>query len=315
MSQKISLPGVENPRLLEAYAQARRFLRRRYVTGISIGQAWRGGVPDGMAICIHVDQKVEDSQLSNAERLPREIAGVPVDVIECVHRARGMTDAERRARRVVPASPALPGVEIAVQSLQLGTLGMIVMDSLSPDHPLCLLSAAHVLDAPEGAPVYQPGREVQANLIGHVGRRVWNRYGDAAIAPISGRSVSNIPLGSQKKIGEPREVRLGEVLLKSGSMTGLTRARVTHVGEFRVTYSGDFALVMEGFQLAPLDGESGEISDGGDSGSVWHDEITGQAIGLTVAGDSLGAADPAEWAFACHMVTVFKLLDIAPNVP
>ena len=57
------------------------------------------------------------------------------------------------------------------------------------------------------------------------------------------------------------------------------------------------------------------FSDGGDSGSIWYDENTGEAVGLHVAGDNskyslLEAGGNQNSAIACHITEVFARLEI-----
>lgn len=58
-------------------------LRYPHVVGVATGVRHVGGEPtDEPAILVFVDRKVPESELSAAEVLPRELDGVPVDVVE-----------------------------------------------------------------------------------------------------------------------------------------------------------------------------------------------------------------------------------------
>ncbi len=205
-------------------------------------------------------------------------------------------------------------VEVGVENAGAGTLGLLVYDRT--DGSACLLSAAHVLSGRPRATVYQPGWDNEAQPIGTVRRTLWNGHGDATIAVLDRhRPLDDRPLLGVDITGV-RRVRPGDILEKSGATTGLTRARVKTVGEWAVPYEARGPLWMQGFELRPVDpADLAEISDGGDSGSVWYDPQTGEGVGMTVAGDRLGPATADEWTFCCHLDTVFEKLRISldPN--
>src|SRR4051812_13517109 len=53
-------PGIKNAKLTAAYADAQRFLRRDYVTGVGIGYVMkRGQYTKQIAISIHVEAKLD----------------------------------------------------------------------------------------------------------------------------------------------------------------------------------------------------------------------------------------------------------------
>ena len=281
-----SLPGIGDgagdKEFIAAFKKARRLLRHQYVTGVSAGFAIRGGkTTTKRAICIHVTKKIRDKKLSRSKRLPRTICGVDVDVIVSNFKAHQMGYAEGIARRETHAVPAPPGVAIKVETAGLGTLGMVVVDK--KDGKLCILTAAHVLDAPPKTPVYQPKPGNKDNIIGNVGRIAQER--DAAIAFLSDeRTITNIPFGGNKVINGVRMVHpippvkpknyKYETLVKSGCMTGLTKAVVYYVGLFSAPL-GKGDRLINGFVLIPDPdhipdpGHLDLISDGGDSGSIW----------------------------------------------
>lgn len=296
--------------LQTAYTQARRLLRRSDVTGVSIGEALRKGKPRGLAICIYVAQKLPRKALTKAQRLPKSIAGIPVDILERRHVVHVLPLGERQARRLNSADPVPPGVEVGPHNGGTGTLGLVVVDALSSTRDICILTAAHVLNVPTGTAVYQPRIETPQNLLGHVRRKVLNKRCDAAIAVVdSNRQTTNLPMGCETPINGCRDVQMGDILCKSGSMTGVTQAVVKSIGLFKIDYPGYGEKLMEGFELCPLAGTD-EISDEGDSGSVWYDPISGEGVGLSIAGDKLGEADINEWAFACHLSAVIQEMNV-----
>jgi hypothetical protein len=53
------------------------------VVGTAVGLRTRGGRPsDERCVVVYVQRKVPDSELAEGETLPRQIEGVPVDVVE-----------------------------------------------------------------------------------------------------------------------------------------------------------------------------------------------------------------------------------------
>jgi hypothetical protein len=286
------LPGVVDPRLIGAYRKAQRFLRRKYVTGLSIGRPRRRGlVPEHLAICIHVSAKVPADQLAKGQLFPREIDGVPVDVIASQVRAQ------------VGMNPIVPGAQVMRSDGFTGTVGLIVR---AANGTPCVLTAAHVLNA-LGQPAYQPSVGA-GNAIGPTSQPTINAWVDAAIAPTAPRGGMNRPIGAATEIGSFRYVAPGETLAMSGAASGLRRA-LANVGQHVVVYPNGSSLLMHGVLLGPLPGDVALLSRGGDSGAAWFDSTTGAAVGLHVAGGPDGT-DHGNWAFACHMPEVFKALGL-----
>ena len=66
---------------LERVAAA--WMARRGVVGVEVARRWRGGAPtDEVVIRVTVERKLPDDQVPDAERFPRELEGIPVDVVE-----------------------------------------------------------------------------------------------------------------------------------------------------------------------------------------------------------------------------------------
>lgn len=304
-----------SPEFLDALRQAARFTQRPYVTGLGVGEPSEGGrVLDGeLAITVHVEEKFPENLLRKQQIFPRKLNGARLDVVQRNHRPLSLSIEEKRLRRFFPAYPASPGVEVGIEHLPGGSFGLLVFDQT--DGQPCLLTAAHVLPGSARETVYQPGLENDAQPIASIRRSFLSERGDAAIAVLDRhRPVAAQPVGGVDITGV-RRVRMHDVLEKSGAMTGVTRAKVTMVGNHRVAYEGRPAIDMEGFELRPLDpADTAEISDGGDSGCAWYDPSTGEAVGLTVAGDATGSTDD-EWTFCCHLDTVFQDLGISLEKP
>ncbi len=292
MARTPFLPGVVDPRLIGAYQKAQRFLRREYVTGLSIGRPRRAGAAqEQLAVCVHVRVKVPEDQLTKAQLFPREIDGVPLDVIAS------------RVHAQLAMDPVVPGAQVMRAGGPAGTVGLIV---LAPDGVPCVLTAAHVLSM-VGQRAFQPAPGA-ANAIGVIRQPVLTLRVDAAIAPVSPRGGNNRPVGSNINLGTIRYLAAGEVLTMVGAMSG-PRQALAHVGQHIVTYPNGAQLLMDGIVLGPLPNSTQLLSQGGDSGAVWFDSKTGAAVGLHVAGGP-DATDPGSWAFACHVPEVFKALGL-----
>jgi hypothetical protein len=297
-----TLPGVKETRLLRAYNAARHFLRRPNVTGLAIGTALHGGEPGRRSLCIMVDAKIPDEKLRARSRFPKKILGVEVDVMVRSPRPL-LSDKEIEGRRETIHAMLVPGIALN-QAGGFGTAGLIVRKSSGS--PLHLLTCAHVLPGALGARVYQTQAiRTTASSIGSVAAMFLDGDGDAALVRLT-KAASNKPYGVAKALTGVREVKDDEILAMSGCMTGVTTAVVDYPGEFVVPYSGG-KVTMTGFMLVPVAGNE-EISVGGDSGAIWYDPATGEAVGMTVAGDPGGVTDAAEWTFACNLTTVLKRL-------
>lgn len=300
-----TLPGITDPTLLRAYRAARHLLRRKNVTGLSIGTAWRGGMPAETALCIMVRDKIDDAQLQARWRFPRSIEGVPVDVLAFRMTPHALPQAERVLRRATIAATLVPGVAVCDGS-RFGSIGMIVRRAGDPAP--YLLTSWHVLPAGQGSAVYQTQTASAASRIGIVAGSMLDRTGDAALVKLN-RNGSNQPCGVTQRLSGARDAVQGEVLRKSGCMTGITEGLVDHVGEFQVPYEQG-TVTMAGFLLRRLPGAAGDISMEGDSGAVWFDPATGEAVGMTVSGDEDGGPETEEWTFACNVRAVLERLKV-----
>jgi endonuclease G len=299
-------PGV-TPAVRRAYREAlRRFGHRPEVTGIDVGFKVKGGRERRqLAVRIHVREKFRPaSLLSKRERFPRSIRAVPVDVLQSNFRTSEAVltaEAGRRERN----DPMAPGISVSHVNGRPGTLGAFVKDAATG--AWCLLTAAHVLlddpDARFGDAVIQPARH-------HGGRpqdrvaTLWkvNRDTDAGVATLAGgRRFDVAQLGSGAVLASARLPRIGDLLEKSGQRTGVTRGRVQGIG----THAGRPAS----FYLVPAPGETPQLSDSGDSGSVWYDPATREAVGVHVRGP-LQFNPEHEYAVATPIWSALRILRV-----
>jgi len=191
-----------------------------------------------------------------------------------------------------------------------GTLGGLVIDRLTGD-PM-ILSNWHVLVADWGARkgqrIYQPGRldgGAGADTIATLTRDAMSVNLDAAVATITGarRLVNDqLNLGPARGVTQPR---LGMQVVKSGRRTGITYGRVTGVeGIAQIGYGRLDRLIR---QVVTIDQRSNieEVSGPGDSGAIWLDTATMQAVGLHFAG-----SNSPERALALDMQSVLNALNV-----
>jgi len=321
--QKTSFSDRE---LAAAYRQALvRFAHRSYVTGVTIGEKIKEGrYRKETVIRVHVREKIPKSFLRKAEVFPVEVEGVPVDVVE---RSYGIHASltEKLFRKNEVLDPVQPGIgisraDVSVGSLGPGTLGLVAFDRR--DGAPCLLSAAHVLaggsTAKPGDPILQPspqnGGRVERHTIAELRGFMLGPKGDAAFARLVGlRRVNPTPLGISTRIVEARMPQVGDVLVKSGRTTAVTRGRVESIGMIEVPYPDrPQPIRMCGFELRPVEpgnpaGE--EITEAGDSGAVWFDPENGAGVGLHVAG--VDHLPQSEHSLACFLPSVLDELGLS----
>ncbi len=304
----------------QAYEKAvRTYGQRPYVTGIDVGYKYDAGVRTGqIAVRIHVREKMPLSALEAAEVLPREIDGVPVDVLQGHYSPSGNGILSLLARRH-RHDPIQPGISVSHPLVSAGTIGAIVYDR--SDGQACALSNWHVLAgsafAQPGDPALQPGTfdggRRTHDAIGTLRRMVLDGAGDAAIAALNGaRQVARAQYETGVEVGAARRARLGDALTKSGRTTGVTHAVVDGVGRYTLSYPvGPRAI--DGFIIRTDSDDNPhnvEISSRGDSGALWYDPGSGEGLGLHFAGET-DPAPAAEFALACHLETVLDELHVS----
>ncbi|HEY5598877.1 MAG TPA: hypothetical protein VIK47_08750 [Kiloniellales bacterium] len=293
--------------------------QRANVTGIDIGYKYDAGVrTDEVAVRIHVREKIPSAALNAAEAFPKDIDGVPVDVIQGHYTpsTEGILSLlARRHRR----DPIQPGISVSHPLVSAGTIAAVVFDRVTGAE--CILSNWHVLAgsifAQPGDAILQPGRfdggRRETDTIGHLERMYLGRRGDAAIAVLNGqRQVSRAQDHAGVTVRTARRAGLGDTVAKSGRTTGVTTGVVDGMGRYRITYAVG-THEIEGFIIrATADGnpDNIEISGAGDSGSLWYDPQSHAGLGLHFAGES-DPAPAAEYALACHLEEVLDELNIS----
>ena len=254
---------------------------------------------------------------------------VPTDVIKRQFSAEFRIVPEATASdRKVRLDPVVPGISVANVKETAGTIGCIVFDSL--DGTPYILSNWHVLNGPSGAigdEIVQPGpfddNRTQKNRLGRLVRSHVGHAGDCAIATIEDRTFAAEIMDLKIRVEELGEPELGDKVIKSGRTTAVTHGVVTRVHTIaKIDYGGSVGVQqVGGFEIGvdpknvPSDGE---VSKGGDSGSVWmiktkNGKASPVIAGLHFAGE--GPGDPNEHAVACYPKSVFEKLGIALAPP
>jgi len=297
--------------------QAKR-LARRYpdVIGVDYGYLYKDGVrTDKIGIRYHVPAKLPLSALPAERRLPAKVNGIETDVVEAGYEPHA-------ADPYIAAAVLQPGHSVGnVPRISDGTLGLFVRDRR--DGVVCLLSNWHVLcggeAAQRGDAISQPGPSFSGQEAPRAVAQLRRWIGpqqqyDAAIAALDqGFQFDETLLDSTVRSTCIAEAAIGMTAVKAGVSSGITHGLVDAVdGHYRIPYDGfgGGSFWLRGFRLVPHpDFHDKDVSQAGDSGSVWVDMASGQAIGLHFAGeDDLGPLN--EYALAHALPTLFDALDI-----
>lgn len=254
---------------------------------------------------------------------------VPTDVVQRKFAADFRLVAEAKAsERKARLDPIVPGISVANVRETAGTIGCVVYDGI--DGTPYILSNWHVLNGPAGVigdDIVQPGpfddNRTQKNRLGKLVRSHVGHAGDCAVATIEDRAFASEIIDLKvavEKLGEPE---LDDKVIKSGRTTGVTHGIVTRVHTIAKIDYGQPVGVQEvgGFEIGidpDNEPEDGEVSKGGDSGSVWLFKAKNGKPGTVLAGLHFageGPGDPNEHAVACYPKSVFEKLGITVAPP
>jgi hypothetical protein len=314
-----------------AYEKAfKAYIERDYVTGVDVGyQYTEGKRTDNIVVRVHVKEKLPELALEAVDLFPKEIDGIPLDVIQGIYHPH-IALVESASDRKIRLNPIQPGVSISHPRVTAGTFGAVVYDNVT-GRP-CILSNWHVLagsdQAVPGDDIIQPGSvdggRSPRDRVGQLERSILNADGDAAIAfldTLTDRTVEFAQFQTGVKIESARMTQMsdvGKILEKSGRTTGVTRGKIDGVGSYYLNYPVG-PKTVQGFKIVSiLDGNPNdeEISSGGDSGAIWYDPATKEGIGLHFAGET-NTNPREEYAIACHLPKVLSTLNISltPSAP
>lgn len=296
-----------------------RLLALPNVVGVGIGRKRVGNsTTSDLSLVVMVEQKLPLSALAAESVVPKQIAGVPTDVVEVgkVRSLAGLAQARQTQYPDLPLPdrkarwrPASPGVSMGHVKITAGTFGAVVVDRKT-QKPL-LLSNNHVFanssgasgrqrTARKGDPILQPGPidggtgdDTMAKLERFIPLKMLENkrvsvkdlvetsppnFVDAAVARPLDSGEIKAPIWA---IGTPQgttEAKLGMRVQKSGRTTGHSWGNVELL---------EMAVQVDYGQgrVATFQGQIGlsAMSQGGDSGSLVLDEEK-RAVGLLFAG-------------------------------
>lgn len=135
----------------------RHLLGRNNVVGVGIGyKETREGVTNDLAVVVNVARKVPVAQLTESDKVPRDLSGVKTDVVETGRFLAEQVTPPNTKERWRPTIP--PGVSIGHIEVTAGTFGCLVKRGsdtfiLSNNHVLANVNMAQPGDA-----IIQPGR-------------------------------------------------------------------------------------------------------------------------------------------------------------
>lgn len=295
------------------------WLAREGVTAVDLGFKWSQGLMTGkLSIRVHVAEKLPAAALSDTEMFPKEIEGIPVDVIEAEYGLQllpgGAQLEAAPPARTARYDPVPLGVSVGNPRITAGTLGAKVYDAATLQ-PM-ILSNWHIFvgspTAVPGEPIWQPsaldgGRA--ADTMATLTRSVLGPY-DAAVAQLNNSREVLAETVEGATIADVAVPQLGMVVWKSGRTTERTEGFIDGIKmSTSVNYgAAGVRLIQAVFRVVPRPGTGDvEVSMGGDSGSVWVDEASGKAVGLHFAGE-IGNAP--EHGLANELQPVLDLLNV-----
>ena len=266
----------------------------------------KGKPTDTWALAVLVEEKVSSSKIPGGG-VPKEIGGVPTDVVE-VGSLDPLATLNTRLR------PALPGYSLGHTDATAGTFGCLVQDLATGDD--LILGASHVLAdtnrGREGDAILQPAPEDggynPSDAVGCLERfepiyfglsdpNVYNLVDAAVARPTDARKITSSIAGAFMPRGVDQAF-LGDRVVKVGRTTGMTEGRVIAVdATVRVEFPEGSALFHHQIVTSAM-------SEAGDSGSLLMDRNL-SAVGLVFAG--------SPWiSVANHIADVEAALRVRP---
>ena len=308
------------------------WMERTGVTAVDLGFKWSDGqMTDQLAIRVHVNKKRPLPELTEEEKFPKEVEGVPIDVIEAIYGIQELPQPEAQLEFAIDGRhqrfDEVPiGVSIGSPNATAGTLGAKVFDEETGQE--MILSNWHILvgalPANAGTPIWQPGAadggRNNANTIAELSRFILGPY-DAAVARVTGARPVKQETLEGTPIEDVTDPQLGMTVWKSGRTTGLTQGFIDGINmTISMNYgSAGVRTLHDVLRVIPIPGSPPtEISMGGDSGSVWVDQATGKAVGLHFGGE---VGNAPEHALANNILPVINWLRVQfpaqrePEVP
>lgn len=295
---------------IEALDSVRRqWLRQPGVTAVDVGFKIKNEeLTDTLALRVHVGRKIPVAELAKSEvfnetgKTAKKVGGFPVDVIEATYgpsNAPTVLDYDDAAAleeisRTTAVDPLIGGISCGNPRITAGTLGAIVFNRttckpmiLSNWHVLAGASAAAV-----GENILQPGQyDGGTQAVAKLTKMVLDSRMDAAVATLNGARGHSREILGLGTIGGIDTPTLGMNVVKSGRTTAITEGVVDGVSMSVSINYGDPGVVAFSNQIhivprPPWPTVDYEVSQGGDSGSVWLNQSNNRAIGLHFAGET-----------------------------
>lgn len=255
------------------------------------------------------------------KRIPQSWRGVTTDVIQSNPAIKPPGLENTLARPWFQGQLAYdyiaPGVAIGPKDENWsGTCGMVVWDKdTGKPH---IITNDHVVPGKIGTLVTHPG----GNFAGEkkvVGTKVGGSKNgmDVALIKIEDEFPHhNIPLSLDTPINGHVSPSIGMIVHKVGVTTGYTTGKIVGLDILQMRYNDGRTDYIWAGKVVPLDEQNPqniEISEPGDSGSVWFDD-QGRAVLLHFAGEG-NPAPEAERAFGCPLDNIFRILGLTAENP
>ncbi len=290
-----------------------------------------------LAVRLYVVHKFAESIIPPRDRLPRDIDGVPTDVIESsqaflssalgsarsnlgVKDTDSCTDLRTKGQR-----PVIAGVSTAHYDLTAGTIGYFCRSTRHGDDPqqVFVMSSSHVFaplfTSQRDDDLYQPApddggsgsdhfAELHRRKDIHIGENVPNRV-DAAIGALLPNVEYELQVCSIGKIEGTRQATMDMTVRKHGRTTGYTEGIIVsepYDAVVGVDHNDPnlVALFQNQMRIESLAPYSIFASDG-DSGSLIVSGTTPEAVGLLCATPPSG-----EYAVANHIDDILTELQV-----
>lgn len=277
-------------------------LELKGVTGVDVGYKYvKGQRTKQIAIRVMVVEKKEN--VSEEQQVPKEINGIPTDVIERTitpFAAKVPVENISQQADTKRYDPVKGGISIGPERsvngyVFAGTLGCMVKDKASGQSRL--LSNFHVMavnsDWEKGDLMVQPSRvdggSAPKDSVGTLAKANLSDDVDGALCTLSGRNYdcSIVDIGDIK--GTAGAV-LNKPVRKRGRTTLLTHGFVDSInGSIKINYGDDIGnkILKDQIGIRPDTSNNKKFSDHGDSGSVVVDNDN-KIIGLLFAGSEDG---------------------------
>jgi hypothetical protein len=194
--------------------------------------------------------------------------------------------------------PLISGIAIYNPNVgKTGTLGMIAQDAAGNPWLVTnyhVLAGERVLPIARPEPVYQPSDDSPPPIAMFDGSRAVPQLDCAAAQIVAGANVNGDILGLPP-VAQPVAPEIGMRVIKSGSSTGITEGVISDVNGFAVE-------ILAPNTYPPMF----ELSEGGDSGSVWVERATLSPVVLHNRGNPTGR----ETAYGFDFVEVLRVLGL-----